>query len=247
MRFVLYNIRYCAGTGPDFHWPMPFTGYLRRSDDNLRQISAFLASLQPDIIGLIEVDNGSYRSQKKNQAEEIARELNATHVSKTKYGQPFFSQHMPVLREQGNAFVTRLDIAKNDFHWFRNGIKRLVIELELDDYVVFLVHLSLRFRHRQHQLTELYKLFAETKKPKIVAGDFNVFWGDRELELFLAASKLISANKNNQPTFPSWAPKRQLDFVLHSPEIEMTRFAVPGVQFSDHMPLVCDFEVNRRA
>jgi len=37
---------------------------------------------------------------------------------------------------------------------------------------------------------------------------------------------------------------RQLDYILHSPEIEVQNFFVPQVRFSHHMPLVCDFEVQ---
>jgi len=110
--------------------------------------------------------------------------------------------------------------------------------------VLFLVHLSLKYRHRQYQLNQLYKLFAESNKPVIVAGDFNAFWGDRELELFLAASGLVNANKKGLPTWPADNPIRQLDFVLHSPQLEVTHFEVPRVSFSDHLPIVCDFNID---
>src|SRR2546428_2971822 len=36
--------------------------------------------------------------------------------------------------------------------------KRLIIELELEDCAVFVVHLSLKYRHRQRQLHELHGL-----------------------------------------------------------------------------------------
>jgi endonuclease/exonuclease/phosphatase family metal-dependent hydrolase len=113
--------------------------------------------------------------------------------------------------------------------------------------VIFLVHLSLVFRHRHYQLSDLYDMFGRVAKPMIVAGDFNVFRGDRELNLFLAASGLTNANRTGQPTFPSVLPKRQLDFILHSPEINVTRFEIPNVRFSDHMPVVCDFDVRETA
>ena len=74
----------------------------------------------------------------------------------------------------------------------------------------------------------------------IVAGDFNVLWGDQELELFLAASGLRSANNEGRPSHPSHSPKRQLDYILYSPDLVMNNFSIPDVQFSDHAPLVCD-------
>ena len=81
------------------------------------------------------------------------------------------------------------------------------------------------------------------KKPVIVAGDFNVFWGARELQLFLAATGLKNANGNGQPSHPSRAPRRQLDYIFHSPQIKINDFQIPQVKFSDHTPLVCEFEV----
>ncbi|MHC4596563.1 MAG: endonuclease/exonuclease/phosphatase family protein, partial [Planctomycetota bacterium] len=86
-------------------------------------------------------------------------------------------------------------------------------------------------------------MFEEVRKPMIVAGDFNPLWGDRELDLFLAATRLINANAVGQPTYPSRSPRRQLDFIFHSQAIRVTRFDIPEVQFSDHRPLVCDFEL----
>ena len=78
MRFVLYNIRYGAGHQWHFHLPFPFSGYFRPTMDNLHRIAEFLRSTDPDIVGLVEVDNGSYRSAKVNQAEHIAAETIAS-------------------------------------------------------------------------------------------------------------------------------------------------------------------------
>lgn len=226
--------------------PLPFSGYFRRTPDKLGHLTSFFQGLKPDVIGLVEVDNGSYLTEKVSQAEAIGRNLGYDHVYESKYPAASIANRMPVLKEQGNAFLTNQNIHAKDFHYFDKGIKRLVIELEFDDFVIFLVHLSLKYRHRQYQLSDLYSMFEQVEKPMIVAGDFNVLWGDRELELFLAASALTSANKRHVPTFPSWSPKRELDLILHSPEIKITHFSVPHVRYSDHLPLVCDFEISQR-
>lgn len=69
-----------------------------------------------------------------------------------------------------------------------------------------------------------------------MAGDFNVFWGDQELALFLAATHLRSANDQGSPSHPSRSPKRQLDFILYSPELTVKDFFIPDVILSDHTP-----------
>jgi len=240
MRLLVYNIRYATGGRP--LW-FPWSGYLRRTGGTLHDITRFIASVDPDIAGLVEVDEGSYRSRKRNQADLIAGELGHYHVYESKYGIASLARRLPVMNKQGNAFLTRDSISNERFHYFTKGVKRLVIELELDDLVIFLVHLAVNFRTRHHQLNDLYSLVKDTPKPHIVAGDFNAMWGDREVELFLAATGLRNANPGGLPSFPSWRPRRQLDFVLYSPGIRMTEFRMPNVTHSDHLPLVFDFEI----
>jgi len=106
------------------------------------------------------------------------------------------------------------------------------------------VHLSVKYRHRHLQLRRLYDLIMATDKPVIVAGDLNTFWGENEIYLFMQAAGLTSANVDSLPTYPSRAPRKELDFVLYQEGIEVTGFDIPQVRYSDHLPIVCDFEVG---
>lgn len=241
MRFMLYNIRYgTGGRRPIFPW----SGYLRGTRRNLEQICVFLQSKAPDIVGLVEVDAGSFRTGRRNQAKTIADLLGHYHIYRSKYGESTPAHLIPVLNKQGNAFLTRDTITTARYHYFDSGAKRLVIELEIENLVIFLVHLALGYRTRQDQLADLHRLVTDTKKPHIVAGDFNARWGDQEIRLFLAATKLTNADPLGRPTYPSWAPKRQLDFILHSPDVSIADFQVLPVMYSDHVPLMCDFSVK---
>jgi endonuclease/exonuclease/phosphatase family metal-dependent hydrolase len=157
------------------------------------------------------------------------------------------NHRLPILRKQGNAFLAAPRVHGERFHYFDKGIKRLIIELELDECAIFLVHLSLKFRHRHTQLQHLHDLVMASRKPVIVAGDFNTFWGEHEIYLFMKACKLRSANTDSLPSYPSRSPRKELDFVLYGDGVRVTRFAIPPVRFSDHLPLVCDFEVEDRS
>jgi endonuclease/exonuclease/phosphatase family metal-dependent hydrolase len=245
MRFVLYNIRYATGTGPAFHLPIPGAGYLRSNRRVLDGITRFIRSLDPDVVGLIEVDIGSIRSGLVNQAKEIADHLGHYSTHQCKYGVSSINQLMPIVRKQANAFLASPRVAGERFHYFETGIKRLIIELELEEVAIFLVHLSIKFRHRHDQLRHLHQLVKQSAKPVIVAGDFNTFWGDDEIYLFMEASGLKSANRSGLPSYPSRIPRKELDFILYSKGIEITHFDVPDVRFSDHRPLVCDFEIRK--
>lgn len=247
MRFLLYNIRYGAGTGWKIHFPVPFGGYLKHTSDNFRQITDFIKSVNPDITGLIEVDSGSFRTHQNNQARLIAEEIQHHHVFENKYSGHSMVRKLPLFNKQGNAFLTNQNIRSLRFHYFNHGFKRLVIEAELEEFTTFIVHLSLQYRHRQDQLRDLNTLVRMANKPVIVAGDFNVFRGESELTQFMEATGLLNANATGEPSHPSRAPKRQLDFILHSPDIQAHRFEAPRVAFSDHIPLIWDFDVRHRA
>jgi endonuclease/exonuclease/phosphatase family metal-dependent hydrolase len=238
---MVYNIRYGTGTGLGYHLPLPFSGYFRQSQRNTSRITSFIRETEPDIIGLVEVDGGSYRTGKINQAQWIAEELDYHPVHETKYAEQSLARKLPILNRQGNAFLTKKHVLAQRFHYLETGMKRLVIELEFENFVIFLVHLSLTFNSRQRQLTDLHRIFRSVQKPKIVAGDFNALTGSAELELFMTATNLLNANKEELPTFPSIMPWKQLDFILHSPEIQVENFSVCPVRFSDHMPVLCEF------
>jgi endonuclease/exonuclease/phosphatase family metal-dependent hydrolase len=244
MRLLLYNIRYAVGGGASMHMPLPGAGYVLGNQSVLPEITNFIKTIDPDIVGLIEIDTGSIRSRMVNQAEKIAEELGMNTSYETKYGERSFNQILPIVRKQGNAFMAAERVHGEKFHYFDTGIKRLIIELEMEDFAVFLVHLSLKYRHRHLQLRRLHDLIEATEKPVIVAGDFNTFWGENEIYLFMRAAGLTSANIASKPTYPSRAPRKELDFVLYQEGIEVTNFEVPDVRLSDHLPLICDFEVS---
>ena len=227
MRLLLYNIRYGVGAGASMHMPLPGAGYILGNKDVLPDIVSFIKSVDPDIVGLIEVDTGSIRSRKINQAETIATELGMNSSYETKYGARSLNQLVPIIRKQGNAFLAAPRVHGETFHHFHTGIKRLIIELEMETFAVFLVHLSLKYRHRHLQLRKLYDLIAETSKPVIVAGDFNTFWGENEIYLFMRAAGLRSANLKSLPSYPSRAPRKELDFVLYQEGVTVTNFEIP--------------------
>lgn len=243
-RLVLYNICYGIGTVSKRKLPLHGARYVIGNRENLTAIAEFIAELKADVVGLVEVDCGSMRTRKVNQAEVIAEQLGHYTAYSCKYGKNSINQYLPIIRKQSNAFLANDVIHGERFHYFDEGIKKLIIELEMEHYAIFLVHLSLQFKQRQLQLKRLYELIDATEKPVIVAGDMNTFAGERELTLFKRAAQLRSANEQHLPSFPSWRPKLELDFVLYQDGIEIENFEIPQTTLSDHLPLVCDFTVR---
>ena len=245
MRFLLYNIRY--GTGKYLNQPLKYLrGYLGQSLDHIHRIGEFIKEQKADIVGLVEVDLGSFRTRETNQAKLLGELTGKHYVSQYKYEENSKYMKMPMVRKQGNAFLSKMETKSQKFHYLDDGMKKLVIEIETGSVIVFLVHLALGGKTRLKQLVQLRKLIQDCKKPFIVAGDFNVLWGSEEIELFLEASGLYNVNSHKDPTFPSWAPKKELDFILCSRDIKVKNYKVIKTLLSDHLPILMDFEIMDR-
>ncbi len=240
MRLLLHNIQYATGRLRRFAW----LETLMRTTAHFPNITRFVRHMDPDIIGLVEVDAGSYRTRLKNQAHELAKDLSYYHRTRIKYAKTGFGSHVPVLNKQANAVLAREEILRYAFHDFESGFKSLAIEVELANLTFFLVHLALGIRARHRQMLELHDLIKSSAKPVIAAGDFNTLSGVWEMRMFLRATGLKNANARHAPTFPSWAPCRELDFICHDPAIKPVRFKIPRVRLSDHLPLMFDFELQ---
>ncbi|MBT8046016.1 MAG: hypothetical protein KJN67_02505, partial [Pontiella sp.] len=155
MRFLLYNI--CYGTHGNQR-KFPLIGLLGRTHDHLGDIIDFIGKADPDVVGLIEVDSGSYRSGRKSQVEVIANELGHFHSYCSKYASDSRLQRIPIYNKQGNAFLAKDTIHSEKFHYFEQGMKKMVMELELEKVTFFLVHLALSYKTRQAQILRLYNM-----------------------------------------------------------------------------------------
>ena len=243
MRFLLYNIAYATGSPQSYaHGALTIHRYLRASRHHLRHIQGFIEKQDPDVVGLVELDTGSFRAGGRNHAAAIARRLEHNYTYCSKYQQRSLARLLPILRHQGNALFARGPLEYCEHHFLPRGLKRLVLEARIEGVRFFLVHLALNKRVRRKQLTALGHLVGNTPDPVILAGDFNAFEGARELEKLTGATGLQTANIARLPTYPSWQPRKELDFILCSTSITIQRFEVlDRIHFSDHLPLILDF------
>jgi endonuclease/exonuclease/phosphatase family metal-dependent hydrolase len=244
MRFLVYNIAYGTG-GPSgsSHRVLTSHRYIKTHDKHFEKIIEFIKKANADIIGLVEIDTGSYRTDQMNQVKKIAKHLNHFHVCDTKYGENSLLRRIPYLRSQSNAILTALENGDSKFHYMPRGMKKLVIESKINNVSFFLVHLALTKKVRQIQLRYLEKLIPKDQHV-IVAGDFNTMQGSGELDHFMRKCGLRNANNDNQATYPAWDAQKELDYILCSKNIEISSFEIPKVKFSDHHPLILEFDIR---
>lgn len=254
MRLIVYNIEYCEGmTG---HWweYLEFWRifFLPKKIDE--KIVSSLRRYKPDILALVEVDTGSFRSG-KDEVVFFEKGLDMkSYVEKVKYpvqGWIKLFHCVPILNKQGNALICKEELSEVKYHVLHEGTKRVVIESSIPEGVVLLLaHLALGEKTRQKQIKELIGIVNKIKKPVILMGDFNTFNGEEEIIELTSKTHLSHKFKMGHHsltlTQPAYHPKRRLDYVLTSREIEVENYEVLKMSYSDHLPVLVDFEIKNK-
>lgn len=240
-RIVTYNVHRCVGND-------------RQLD--VARIARALATLEPDIVALQELDVGRARTGHVDQAHEIARQLDmachfhaALKVEEELYGDAILTAYPEVLIQTGplpgHPRIAQLE---------PRGV--LWVQVEIDGKPVQILNTHLGLVPREQQIQAAYiagPSWLEHPRcvgPRILLGDFNATATSvvyRTFNAKLAPARRLSPNKSPTATFPSPLPVLRIDHVFVSPEIRVKDVFVPFDPLwrvaSDHLPLVMDFEV----
>ncbi len=257
VKLICYNIEYCEGIEGIWYQYFKFWKIFFPPKHLDQQLVDALKRLKPDILALVEVDVGSFRSHHTDEVRFLEEGLDFHHFTEIiKYplqGWLRLFHHVPILDKQANAIVTKYKMNNIKYHVLHEGTKRVVIEVTVElpqKVTLLLAHLALGKRARGRQIQELIKIVNDIKNPTILMGDFNTFNGEAEIEDLLKKTHLkdkISLDKQSLPlTEPAWHPKKRLDYILTSPQINVKKFSVLNFHFSDHLPLMIDFVVKKR-
>jgi endonuclease/exonuclease/phosphatase family metal-dependent hydrolase len=256
VRLISYNIEYCEGMEGLWYQYLFFWRIFFPPKKLDERIITALKKLKPDIVTLIEVDTGSLRSRGRDEVKFIEKKLGMTNfVEKVKYpvhGWLKLFHHVPILGKQANAIISKFKLSKIKYHVFHEGTKRMVIEATVKcpkPVTLLAAHLALGKKTRAKQIKELIKIVKNIKNPVILMGDFNTFNGESEIAELMRKTHLkdrIKLDKKSLPfTEPAWHPSKRLDYILTSPKLKVTKYSVLHFPFSDHLPLMIDFELRK--
>ena len=248
-RILLSNIGYARGIGGSarehsryfyrYLWCSPETQQAALA--HLRQI---IATEQPDVCCLIEIDQGSLNTAWLNQIRHLIDADYAYFDVENKYGRNSLLRHMAISGGKSNAFLARepLEFEKR---WMSAGVKRLVYRIRLrEDLHLIFAHFSLRHGRRRLQFQQLARLVAETEGEVIVMGDFNIFRGKQEIAPLLQETGLQLMDAEGAPTFRFSDREMILDLCLVSAGLrETAQVRVLEQPFSDHNALLLDVEL----
>ena len=187
-----------------------------------------------DLVGLQEADAGSLRSGFLNQTQYLAEAAQFPYWTH----QP--NRRVSRLATSSNGLLARLQpsevldyplpgrIPGRGALWVRFGEGAAAL-------VVVIAHLSLGPAARARQLAFIAELIGA--HPHVVLmGDFNATAHAKELDPVYARTALVPP-QHPPATFPSWRPRRAIDHILVSKDIEVEqRWALPH-PVSDHLPI----------
>ena len=231
-----HNIQVGIGSRRSRHLVLHGWRYLlphQQSLGNLERIGQALRDA--DIVGLNEVDAGSYRSQYVNQTAYLA----------DKAGFPYWTQsrtrNWGEIAQHSNGLLSRwpiLEVRRRALPgWLRGrGLLEASIDLAGHPLSVVVTHLALSRHGRFRQFEELAEYLAG-RQSLVVLGDLNCGARSPELRLLLRASGLQKAEPP-LTTFPSWAPRFSFDHILCSPDLEFVDWRRGAEPLSDHLSVM---------
>lgn len=224
-------------------------GSKRAEENAISRLVEVITEEQPDVVGLVEVDQGSLRTRTDGQVADLAyrlgqQGLNYYPYAATKYGDGGVIPSLPMLQHLANGVLANGEYGTGT-HYLQTGPKRLVIEVSTPEVDIFSAHLAMSGRARRNQLDELAELVTERENP-VVAGDFNTYNGLDEVREAFDGTGLTVYNPGEtvppRPLDTVVTDTRTLDFFIAPSEMTVSRCEALDVQVSDHRPIVMEFE-----
>lgn len=241
LKILSYNVQVGIPMAGAHHYVLNSWRHFIPHRGRLRNLQKIAELIQPyDLVGLQEVDGGSFRSSFVNQIDYLGRAGDFaywTQQNTRNFGR--YAQH-------SNGLLSRHPIHK--IHHYRlptlipgRGVVTFCLGRSDNPIFVANVHLSLGKRTRDQQLTYLAGLIRHFEHV-IILGDFNILPEPLQKHSLIKEKRLQIANLHTR-TFPSWRPNRLLDYVLLSPGLKIIEAKVLESAFSDHLPVSVEIEV----
>lgn len=245
LRLLSYNIQGGIETQAYHHYFMRSWQHVlphRRKQDNLDKVASLIS--QYDIVALQETDAGSLRTGFMNQTEYLAKKAHF----------PFWfdqvNRNIGKLAQHSNSLLCRTNpqsVVEHKLPGLISGRGVLMAKFNIlnQELAVIVAHLALGRQARMGQLEFISELIKQ-EEHVVLMGDLNCESDSKEMK-YLFKKTHLNESEQNQHTFPSWQPKRNIDHILVSRNIRVTKVNVlpHGVSdhLSDHLPVAMDIQL----
>jgi len=220
----------------------------------MRKIAEFLRNMDLDIVGLQEIDEDSHWNGNLDLLEFLRREAGFPYAA---YGMHNRHQGKRMRFNYGNGFLSRYPITEDEtigFDTKRIGSKGFLhIQVDSPQGLIDFINLHLDFKSRKQRLVQAHRIKhflldkelqrddEEIIKP-IVMGDFNARLSrptdaTRFLLEELSAHEPYHAYPFKAATFPSYLPRKRIDYVLVPGHLKVHHSEVVRRRLSDHRPV----------
>lgn len=199
------------------------------------RIGRLIATLEPEVVAIQEVDSVTGRSRGCMVLDSIAAAAgmvptfaSAIDFDGGRYGIGILSKTKPLVSYQ-IALPGREE-------------ERTMLVCEFPDYVFACVHLSLTEADRIASVPLITAEMQKTTKPFILAGDWNSSPESGVLDAL--SDYLVVLTDITEPTFPADKPFDTIDYIAISRNTEASATPVvhQGHLESDHLPVTADIE-----
>ena len=163
--------------------------------------------------------------------------------------------HTRVRRDMSLGVASRIPASRSEVIDQGPFARRPQLKLQLENGITFFgIHLDApvspgRYRRRRQQLSLLAKQIAQSQSPIALAGDFNSYFNEAIFQAFLTQIGGLQSDGSRQRlhTWPSVLPLFQIDHILCSQQLKVTRLQKGQFNGSDHLPIYAcvNFRTNR--
>ncbi|MEO0793550.1 MAG: endonuclease/exonuclease/phosphatase family protein [Verrucomicrobiota bacterium] len=254
LRLVTFNIAHGRGLSLYQKFSPP-----KKIRKNLAAIGELLRNVNADIVALQEVDEDSHWNWNINLLHEIRESCGLEHaeigVNNRRTG--------PRPLAYGNAILSRFPL----HHWENQAFGQatlgekgfLYAEVDYRGHLLPLLNLHLDFKSRKKRLEQVERIvdyIVDREHPgsngdplsPIICGDFNSRSEPKKdavnhLFAHILAHRQYHRYPESDFTFPAHFPRKAIDFVFLPEPYQKLRCEVLPGYFSDHRPVLIEFEV----
>ena len=238
IRLLTFNLQVGIQTSAYHHYLTRSWQHVLPHPQRLERLAQMGNVLEPfDVVGLQEVDGGSFRSGRVNQVEYLAAKARFPHYFQQ------LNRNLGQFAQHSNGLLSRIVPSHIEEHRLPGMLPgRGAIHARYgegpDALHIFVAHLALSQRGRVRQLNYLSNII-EPLRHVVVMGDLNCTPDQ------LHAHERFSTSLPLHPVkpllrYPSWQPRRALDHILLSQTLEVADVHVLDHLFSDHLPIAVD-------
>ena len=241
LRLMSYNIQVGIQSSRPHHYLTNLWKHVLHARCRLANINRIADLVHGfDIVGMQELDAGSHRTGYINLTEYIA----------ARAGLPFWHHQLNrdfgAIAQHGIGLLGRFhpdEIVEHKLPGHLPGRGGLMARFGHGDdaLVVMLIHLSLNRHARQRQLDYIAAVVNDFRHV-VLMGDLNCEPHSREISR-LSEHTCLRVVADGLHTYPSWKPRKKIDYILISPSLDVVDYYVMNRAYSDHLPIAMEIEL----